>query len=127
MTPVVGAVVVTAVVVVAAIVAVVVVVVTVVAVVGAAVVAVAVVLLVVVVAAVVALGVMGCVALDVALVIPRAVRSYPLLPLPKCVATVVKHSKGRVEDAGCVEERLVAGFDAVVLATAVETVTCVLA
>lgn len=79
----------------------------------------------VVVKAVAALGVSGCVALKVPLVVPRM--AHPLLPLPECMPTVVEQSQGWVYYGGCVEKRLRPGFDAVVFTTAVEAVTPVIA
>lgn len=50
----------------------------------------------VVVTAVVALGVPGCVALEVALVVPRNVGAHLLLPLPEGMPTVVENAHGWV-------------------------------
>ena len=52
--------------------------------------------LAVAVTVVVTLGVLGCVALEVAVVVPRAVVAHPLLPLPKGVPIVVENVHGWV-------------------------------
>lgn len=75
---------------------------------------------------VVCVGVVG-VALNVALVLPPAVRRHALLPSLKGVIaiTIVNLAQRRVQDARHVQELLPASVDAVVLSTAVKATSTI--